>query len=276
MLIFQSNIAQGIGDNIMAKCYADLAKNKYEKIFFTHHAPIVQKEKNNSPEYWDFLGNLGSLFFSKHPYVYNNGQYRFRGAEDLIRDFNIVPEKPQHSEYVPLLCKGNSLNLGQEYIVISTKLRYFDKGTFLQISQQLWQVLKELSHKYKIVILGEREVEMCHDYLIYGSNQIFSIYEQIIVNLSQEKILDLTIPALGITSPTIRQVQQDCLIMNQAKFVITFGIGGNFCMSMAVANMIGYRIDNENISNTIFQKTYSDAFVTKDWNAFINKMKEYL
>jgi len=276
MRIYQANIAQGIGDNIMSKSYADLAKNKYDQIYFTHHAPIVQKQKNNSPEYWKFLNELGELFFSEPPYIYNQGQFQFKSAEGLIDDLNIIPQKPELSVYKPLLCKGNSLNLEEEYIVITTKLRYFDKSIFYKLSSQLWGTLKELSKKYKIVVLGERVVEMCQDYLDHGANQIYGIYEQIIANLPNDRILDLTVPALGITSPTLSQIQQDCLIMSEAKFVITLGIGGNFCMAMATSNMIGYRIDNEPIADTIFRKTYTDAFVSKDWNIFLKTLMSYL
>lgn len=276
MNIYRANIAQGIGDNIMAKCYADQVKDRYDQIYFTHHAPIVQKQKNNDPKYWQFLKELGLLFFSEKPYVYDRGQHPFRDAGGLISDFNITPVKPQHSQYKHLLCKGTPLNLEEEYIVITTKLRYFDKPTFYRLSPQLWKTLRKLSEKYKIVILGEREVEMCQDYLFHGENQIYGIYEQIITNLPEDRVLDLTIPALGITSPKLSQIQQDCLIMSLAKFVITLGVGGNFCMAMATANIIGYRIDNEPVADIIFSQNHSDAVVVKDWNIFLNTLMSYV
>jgi hypothetical protein len=273
MRIYKANIAQGIGDNIMARCYADQAKHQYDKIYFTHHAPIVKAQKNNSPDYWKFLNDIGKLFFSEPPYIYNEGEHPFRGAEGLISDFNIIPQKPS---YKNLLCKGTSLNLNEEYIVLTTKLRYFEKSVFYKLSTKLWSILRELSKKYKIVVLGERVVEMCQDYIDHGANQIYGIYEQIIANLPSDRIIDLTIPALGISSPNLLQIQQDCLIMNEAKFVITLGVGGNFCMAMATSNVVGYRIDNEPIADTIFSKKYSDAIVTKNWDEFINILKGYL
>lgn len=278
MRVYKVNIAQGIGDNIMARCFADLAKDKYDKMYFTHHSSIVQIEKNNSPEYWNFLYDLGKLFFSNDKYIYKVGEHRFRNSQDIIQDLNIIPQKPQRNIFVPLLCKGKSLNLGQKYIVITTKLRNINKYSLYLLFPQFWKTINNLSKKYKIVILGEKTVEMCHDYLLYGQNRIFGIYEQIISNLSSDKILDLTIPTLGITSPTLNQIQQDCLIMNEAEFVITLGHGGNFCMAMAVSNMIGYRmsIDGDQIADTIFSNNYADAFVTKNWNEFIEKLNSQL
>ena len=278
MKIYQANLSQGIGDNIMSKCYADQAftEGKVDKIYFTHHAPIVEKQKNNSPEYWKFLHELGNLFFTTHPYIYNNGQFPFKSAEGLIADFGIIPQKPQRSVYVPLLCKGNLLNLNQEYIVITTKLRYFERRIFNTLAPQLWATINKLSNRYKIVVLGERTVEMCPDYLWHGANKIYGIYNEIMQNIPHDRMVDLTIPALGITAPTLSQIQQDCLIMSEAKFVITLGIGGNFCMAMAVSNMIGFRIDNEPISDAIFSKSYPDATVVKDWNTFIRLLEGQL
>lgn len=270
---YKANIAQGIGDNIMARCYADQVKSQFDRIYFTHHAEIVQKQKRNNPEYWTFLHDLGKLFFSEPPYIYNEGEYPFRSAEGLIADFGIIPTKPS---YPYLLCKGSSLDIG-EYIVLTTKLRYFEKSIFYHLAPQLWKTLRALSTRYQIVILGERVVEMCPDYLDHGANQIYEIYEQIIANLPEERISDLTIPALGISAPNLKQIQQDCLIMKEAKFVITLGVGGNFCMAMATAsNMIGYRIDNEPIADAIFSKSYPDAFVSKNWDEFLEKMMEQL
>jgi hypothetical protein len=277
MRIYQANIAQGIGDNINALSYAELAirQGKFDQIHYAHYSPIVRKEKNNDPKYWQFLHELGTLFFSKPPFVYYQGEqsFPFRDAEGLIADFGIVPEKPN---YKYLLCKGTSLNLGEEYIVITTKIRYFDRNTFYRLAPKIWNTLTALSKRYKIVILGERVVEMCPDYLAHGANQIYGIYDQIIANLPADRILDLTISALGISAPTLAQIQQDCLIMKEAKFTMTLGIGGNFCMAMACANLIGYRIDNVKITDDIFSRRYNDAVVVKDFDVFIQTMMSYL
>jgi hypothetical protein len=275
MKIYKANIAQGIGDNIMAKYYADtaLAQGEYDQIYYTHHAPIVELQKNNSQEYWKFLQELGQLFFPPPKFVYNVGQHPFRDATGLINDLQILPRKPQYKD---LLCKGALLNLDQEYIVITTKLRYFDRPYFDTVSKELWNTLNKLATRYKIVVLGEREVERCQDYQFHGINKIYGIYDEIIKNIPADKLLDLTIPKLGITSPTLSQIQQDCLIMSEAKFVMMLGIGGNYCMAMAVANMISFRIDNYPIDNDIFSVPYPDAFMAKTWSEFIQKMESYL
>ena len=54
--------------------------------------------------------------------------------------------------------------------------------------------IKKLSNKYKIVILGERAVEMRKEYESSKSN-VFGLYEQIIANIPTDRIIDLTVPS---------------------------------------------------------------------------------
>src|SRR5208283_5410839 len=141
------------------------------------------------------------------------------------------PTKPELGH---LLCKGQSLSIG-DYIVITTKVRTVPKSMFYPLSIQLWATLQKLSEKYKFVILGEREVEARKEYIkYYENNTIFGIYDQIISNIPNDRIVDLTIPSLGNTPSNLKQIQQDCLIMKEAKFVITIGNGGNLGLSGAV------------------------------------------
>jgi hypothetical protein len=132
-----------------------------------------------------------------------------------------------------------------------------------------------------VVILGERKVEMRKEYEenhYFGKEPLpFGIYHDLISNIPRECIIDYTVPALGETVSDLSKVQQDCLIMKEAKFVVTLGIGGNTTLSTSVANMaIGYRADNVPLANRIFEKEYSNAVVTKDWNKFIQTLGKYL
>ncbi len=125
------------------------------------------------------------------------------------------------------------------------------------------------------MILGEREVELCQEYT-FQSNEIFGIYKDIIENIPN--IIDLAVPALGITAPNLKQVQQDCLIMNQAKFVITIAIGGNFCMALGSGSkIIGFREDNEPIASYLFDdESYNNIIITKNFDKFISTLKQQL
>lgn len=273
MRTYKINIAQGIGDNIMVKSILDQVKHNFDQIYVTHHPSIVAREKNNSPEYWKFLHEIGALFFSEPPYIYNQGQHDFSDTYGLWKTFKIPPRILQLKSY---LCKGPTLNLDQEYIVLTTKIRHIDRPSLNKIIPDFWRVLNKLSGKYKIVIMGEREVEMQHDYLIHGPNQIYGIYNEMKQNLNPDNVIDLSVPALGITNSTLSKIQRDCLIMEQAKFIVTLGIGGNFVMGMAIANLIGYRMDNDQTTDAILSVSYPGVFVTKNWVTFIDKLNEFI
>jgi len=107
---------------------------------------------------------------------------------------------------------------------------------------------------------------------------IFGIYEQIIANLPPDRVLNLTVPALGETVADLSAIQQDCLIMKEAKFVITIGVGGNFCLAGSTASMlIGFRADTLHFTDLIFQnREYPNAIVTKNWSHFISVLERYL
>jgi len=274
-------IPTSLGEIINIKYHFDQIKNQYDKIILSFHKQLWHEGLHmNAPDWaqkkilWDkYLEDIGKLFFSEHPYVLLPNSVRFGGDfGTMVQKLNITPIKV---EMAPLLCKGTSLNLGEEYIVITTKLRYVEKNIFFPRSIQLWKALNKLSEKYKIVILGERIVEMRREYLSSQSS-IFGIYDNLIVNLPADRIIDLTVPALGETVSDLKQIQQDCLIMNEAKFVITLGVGGNSCLAHSTAKMaIGFRADPLPIADIVYGKEYPNMIVTKDWDYFISLLEKF-
>jgi hypothetical protein len=266
------SIPIGLGDLIYIRSAFDAVKHNFSQIRLSFDRNIIQSV-DRSLEYNQFLDEIGALLFSESPYILENSNHPFHEHVRIYSDFGLPLRKP---ELAHVLCKGNSLKLKGEYIVLTTKLRYFPRDVFNSISAGLWLILKELSQKYTIVVLGERQVEMNREYQHHTDKHIYSIYEDIKSHVPADRLLDLTIPALGICSPKLSQVQQDCLIMKEAKFVITLGVGGNFCMATAVANTIGYRVDDEPIADAIFSKKYPNADIMKNWPQFVNKLRTYL
>jgi hypothetical protein len=265
------SIAIGIGDHIVIRGYLDTIKHEYDEIKISNHKAILQEWRNNDPVYSKFIDQFGTLLFSEAPYKFDSTPYRYLSQWDIIKDYKINPQKPNLSY---LLCKGEPLNLNEPYIVLTTKVRFVDKRGLYPVLPRLWRTLNELSKKYKLVILGEREVERSKEYSVLNNfMEVHCLYDNIISNISKERILDLTVPALGITTPSFDNIRQDCLIMNQAKCVIVVGVGGNFCMSSAVANTIGYRADKEPNLDLMLKNNYSDLFMTRDWEQFINKLE---
>lgn len=273
MRIIETNICVGLGDLIWIKGILDPYKDRFHQIKISYDSRVISIFRQNDHKYMSFLNDIGNLFFSTPPYMLVNGNYKCRGLIELCNDFQLQLVKPNVKD---ILYKGNLLNLNEEYIVITTKLRSFPMVLWKNLAPQFWDMMRVLCRRYKIVVLGEKQVEMSREYKSIGAENVYSIYDQIIANIPSDRMLDLTIPALGITAPNLQRIQQDTVIMAEAKFVITLSIGGSFCLSVATSNVIGFRADTDGLADLLFNnRTYPDAFITKDWTLFIKRLEQY-
>lgn len=275
MNIFESNVAVGIGDLIYIKAQLDSVKKNFNQIKLTFDNWVIDTYRQDKIEYRKFLNDFGRLLFNDPIYLLNSGNYKFRNQIDIYNDYGIFPVIPDLKDVLP---SGESLNIGEEYIVLNTKSRYFPLNVFHEIYSSFWSVIRDISQKYKIIILGEREVEENKEYKIHGKNNIYSIYFDIIKNIDNSKIIDMTVPALGVTTPKLEKIRQDSLIMKEAKFVINLGVGGSFCIASATSNLICYRVDGDLAADLIFEnsKKFNKSLVTKDIEEFFLEIKKYL
>jgi hypothetical protein len=269
-----TSICLGLGDNIVARIVFDTVKHQYDSIKIAHDKNIMVMYKRNDSSYVKFLGDIGRLLFTEPPYIFDvNGNYQ---AVHTFSTISSIPKGAKCSNLQHLLCRGTPLDINEEYIVITTKIRSITRKEFFSVSIQLWRVLQQLSKKYKIVVVGEREIERNFEYTDM-KDWVYCIYDQIISNLPADRIVDLTVPALGITAPELSKIQQDGLIMRNAKLVITLGLGGNVWLAVATANqIIGYRSHTDHDSNADLLLSHFDWFkIHKVWKDFINKLEEY-
>jgi hypothetical protein len=259
--------AIGIGDILYLKSSLDAIRNDHQEIKIYPATGLIKWSQRNA-DYATFTNDLCKLLFSELPYQLVETGPEFKSMEEVFADHRMSVIKPT----LPQLCSGESLNI-EPYLAITTKVRYFPKRDL----KPLWKALNDLP--YKIVILGEREVEMNHEYRNDNRNgpTVYSIYEEIRASISADKLFDHTIPSLGITSPKLDQFQLDRLIMSEAKCMITLGIGGNFTTGMAVSKkLIGFRPGFEYYADAIFASSeeVGNSYVTKSWDQFLNKVKQ--
>jgi hypothetical protein len=280
MRILETNICIGLGDALYTRGMIDPFKDRFDQIKISFDKGVINTYKPKDNNYLHFLNDIGKLLFSESPFIFNAGQFKIRNIIDISRECNFPLVKPNLKN---IMCKGALLNLEEPYLVITTKHRFFPRTEWNRIKDHFWYILTRLSKKYIIVILGEKEIEKSKENIGWGENNIYSIYYEVISRIPQNRYLDLTIPALGITAPNLKQIQQDCMIMSEAEFVILFGNGGHFCMATSVANSIGYNINYSNplltdpLFDILFRNThYPDAFFTQDWMQFSNKLESYL
>jgi hypothetical protein len=284
--ILRALIPFHLGELITAKYHLDTVKNKYQMISFCfdqdnwdRYFDNESSEWANYKEQWNkYIDDIGQLFFNEPPYVITKDKtdhVLYHTCSYLISEQGIAP---MVSRLPHLLCQGTPLDLGEEYIVVTTKARTINMERLYERAGQFINVLKKLSQKYKIVVLGEKVVEQRKEYRFEEhQNRVFSIYDIVVDNITPSRVLDLTVPTLGNTPYNLKSIQQDCLLMQNAKFVITFGCGGNCVMSLASATMaIGYREDNIPWNDILFDnKEYPTASISNNWEYFLDKLSHY-
>lgn len=124
------------------------------------------------------------------------------------------------------------LQIKEPYIVITTKVRDFSHSKYLKTKDIFINILKSLSTKYKIVVIGEKLIE---DTIENRELSIFSIYKDIVQNI--ENVIDLTEETISSKEnpPKLDKIRKDCDLMNKANCVITLGDGGNVVLALSVA-----------------------------------------
>ena len=65
--------------------------------------------------------------------------------------------------------------------------------------------------------------------------------------------------------------------MNEAQFVVSFGIGGNFCLSSAVANCINMNSKSNDIMKYLYvDNKYSSIFTTSNTDEFLFRLRKLI
>jgi hypothetical protein len=269
MNILEANICIGLGDIIHIKGQLEPFKHRFEQIKITFDQKIINDFRPDK-EYRCFLDEIGHLFFSSPPYKLNVGSFVRKGQNQICEEYGLPFIRPNLKN---ILCQGYLLQTDREYIVLTTKHRFFTQSYWRTVCGRFWQIINKLSERYKIVILGERQVEKSKEYRIFGEEVVYSIYNDIMANIPQNKIIDMTVPSLGITAPNLQRIRQDCLIMSEARAVVILGTGGAFCMATAVANLIGHRTDIDLLYENVI---YPDAFVSRSFDQFVERLEMLL
>lgn len=262
-------IAVGLGDAIFIAAALNNVKDKYDKITVNVRWDIAETYKNDGKGYSAFYREILKLLFADPKFIIDDKTQKlpFAGMHELW-SWGIPPVLPRFGK---ILKTTEPFSIEGEYIVVTTKVRQLDKKVYDKIKPKFLAHLKKLSAKNKIVIIGERKIEMNREYEHYSSRFIYSIYNDI-VGAVKNNLIDLTVPKLGITVPDIETLKRDCSIMNNAKCVITFGCGGNFILATAVAKrIIAFRKDDYNFVSHAFIGVHQ-FLQTRNIKEFIQKV----
>lgn len=267
----------GIGDILYTRAYLELLKSKYNRIFVSVFKDQLCWRDGGGPHdvtnYLSFLKDLFGWIFSLENCFYVDLEaygYPVLAWHEVCSTNRLQVIKPNLTGYLNTVVPTPEYAAYDDYIVILTKARWFSLGMFASICRPIWDAITAKSQKYKIIILGERVLEPNYENRYHGAS-ISSLYPYIMKNLPNENMIDLTVPALGITSPNIDKFKNDCYLINKAKACITFGFGGGFCMATSFGKALCYYNCQDQFVNDIFHNGWVDgSLVTNDIQLFIN------
>jgi len=263
------SIRLGLGDCIYIWGALNGVKNNYKRIYVNADWHILKLYKNNSQKYKKFFIKFMELVYSDPCFILNS-KTECPGRNLVNKWFpGIPPAIPRISR----LCDNHPKKPNEDYIVITTKVREFNRQWFVELQSELMAEIKRLSEKYKIVVIGEREVEMNAEYKIHGSLKIYSLYNDF---NNEFNFIDLTVPTLcGELPPDIDNIKIDCGLMRDAKAVITIGSGGNLALATATAtNLIGIRKDRYRFMDSIYKNYTNNIKVSDNASQFLERLRE--
>jgi hypothetical protein len=250
---FGLTIPVGLGDMLLISAALNATKDRFNKINMNIRWDFAKKYKNDEKNYGNFCVSILKLLLTDPKFVINDRSqnFPFKTMDKLWREHKMPPVLPRYVDQLT----NKSCSIDGEYVVVTTKVRELNRALFNKTNPLLMNKLKELSSKYKIVIIGEREVEMNNEYKIHGEAKVYGMYDNII-SAVKNNVVDCTMPKLGITVPNIENIKKDCTIMNNAKCVFTLGCGGNLILALAVANkIVSFRKDRYKFIDHVFQQS---------------------
>lgn len=225
--------------------------------------------------------NFNTVYFSDNRYFqYHDEELRLR--IDLLRELGVnvnymknhdvryrvcLTDKVKHVNnfklHLPL--KDNTLG---EYIVFHTKLRpaWEILHRAHDIKKMFLSLCREYKSKYKIVVLGERnlkkdlEVDMLH---------MTTIYDELLLLRENNEVIDLT---QDYIIPNYDNLIDNISLIANAKCNICFGHGGAFCLSISFSKLCHAYIDKIDYSHFFNNDALknNNVFLHNDFTTFTN------
>ena len=274
---YNLRLSPKIGDILYAKANLDRICIFYDTVNVSINLNMYEWRSDGNAmgdleAYHAFMTGLYVWLFSENNYQIHMEptDYQHTDWPKIYLDHGIAPVKPNLKSYL----KPYANNLPKDYLVVMTKSVWFDIDKFTRDSGPIWEALRNKSSQCKLVIMGEREVEPCHEKRLHTTDYI-SMYQLIMENIPHENVIDITVPALGITSTEFSKFQSDCWIAGQARACVTFGYGGAFCMATSFGKSISYLNKSIGWVDQIFNNGFvDDCLATNDmdlWTKTLDK-----
>ena len=205
-----------LNNNIFSEIYVSIDKNTFNYYRNTYPDSFYD-------EYYDILKLI--ITNDKIKILYNE-KYKLIGVNELLQNYNITIKYNILNHLI-----SNEKYIEDNYITITTKIfntiKYDD---YILIKDKFFDKLNK--SKYKIVLLGEREITSSNEYKLYDN---YSIYNDCIANLNNK--LDYTVDS-SISNNNINLLKKSFNILHHSKLNIYFSTSGISIITLFTSNNI--------------------------------------
>lgn len=279
MADYACRLSPKIGDVLYGKANLDLICGRYDVVHVaTHRGMYIWRSDGETvgdyDAYHEFMSKLYAWLFSEKNYRVDMGHtiHLHTDWPNICREHGVDAVKPDLRSYLKPEMKGSG-EFPEDYLVVMTKVVHFDIDNFERDGKPLWDALRAQADKRKIIVMGEQVVEPCYEKRLHKAGY-FSMYPQIVRELPAESIIDMTVPALGITTTTFERFQTDCWIASCAKACVTFGFGGAFCMATSFGRSVCYLNRASAPTDAIFKNGFvGDCLATQDMDLCVETLR---
>jgi len=251
----------GIGDIIIFLSYLS-EYHKNEIVGYDFNIDTIKTYKTEDyVEYYEFIKDFSKFILDNTDHDNFSFDNTSSNGHTLIT-INDIRNKFQNIEGFKYIKSNQPNEISKDSVVLLTKVRGCDYMNYNQIKDNFYKIINEGNKN--IILLGEKEVETNPEYLILTNQVVYSIYGDILNNINKDKIIDLTIDKLGITSPNIEKLTYDVDIIKKHN-VISFGSSGIVSLCSIFTNVLSY-VNSEPFnkfldSNEIELKSNSEDFI---------------
>ena len=191
----------------------------------------------------------------------------FKNQKAILRNMSDIEDIKLFDEFSDII-KNPKYNY--EYLVIHTKIRLVNKKNYECIKNNILDLFKNIKFKYPVIILGER---VYTDSKYVNLLDVQTIYEECMCLEKNNIILDLTRDNITIDY-NYDSFLQDINIIHNAFCNINIGIGGHFCICLALSNHHIAYID-EDFSGYFNKKSLVNNNLLYDYSGFVKEVYKY-
>ena len=135
----------------------------------------------------------------------------------------------------------------EPYIIFHTKCRHNSTEDYTFLKHKIKEFCINFKSKYKIYIMGEKLFPINEETIMHG---ITTIYDELLELKNNNDLIDITIADI-YNNIDYDSYKKDALLIQNAKYNICFGQGGQLCTSLILGNstIFYFKINNIDIND---------------------------